>query len=565
MTLGIRRGYISVADGLLHLRFFRPPFAESSLPMKNSIWLHSALLALLFTGVDKSVAADSLVHQGEYVARAADCMSCHTQPGGKPFAGGDELKTVFGSIYGPNITPDARTGIGTWSKEDFTRALRQGIRKDGGLLYPAMPYVDYTKMTDEDMNALWSYIRSVPAVVHEVPPAEKTFKFPFNIRAGNAAWQAIFFKPERWNPTPGKTAAWNRGQYLVTVLGHCGECHTPKDVAKAQKLPYRLTGGQLEGWYAPDISDDALSAIGKFNVDEVAHFLKTGVLPDNTTAFGPMRETIHDSLSHLTDADLHAIALYLKAEPKPRSQSPEQASISPQSLADGRDLYFNNCSSCHQPNGRGLPGQIPALDGNTAVTASRPNDAVMAILQGFGPNGTWGAMGSFAQLSNEQIADLVNYIRTAWSNHAAPNAVAWSVGNWRAFADIPAREGQPDLICPLLSPDVAKPALGIDPALLRRAGTDPDSLRRVVNEYTSAKPGISVADTVEALSMAYCRAIVSENISSAQSAAKIAIFTQNVALALGPEPEPKPMASLEESKLHDPPAGAKAADWKSNK
>jgi mono/diheme cytochrome c family protein len=510
------------------------------------IYRSAVLLGILTMSViGNPCAAETLVQKGEYVARAADCMSCHTAPGGKPFAGGDELKTVFGSIYGPNITPDRRTGIGTWSKAEFTRAVRRGVRKDGGLLYPAMPYVDYTKMTDQDMDALWAYMRSVPAVDHAVPDAEKTFKFPFNIRAGNAAWQALFFKPARWMPTSDKSAAWNRGNYLVTVLGHCGECHTPKDVAKAQKYSYHLTGGQLEGWYAPDIANDPLSAIARFNVDQVAHFLKTGVLPDNTTAVGPMQETIHDSLAHLTEDDLHAIALYLKEQPKPQSQNPERATVSEQSLMDGRNLYINNCSSCHQLNGRGLPGQIPALDGNTAVTASHPNDAVMAILQGFGPNGTWGAMGSFAHLSNQQIADLVNYIRTAWGNHAEPNALAWSVGNWRSFADIPAKERQPDLICPLLPPAVSEPALDIDPGLLRRAATEPDSLQQVLDKYTSARPESSAAEIVEALSSAYCRAVVSEKVSVAQSAAKIANFSQDLAIALSRER--KPMASLQGS------------------
>ncbi len=517
-------------------------------PLRKLIFGGAALLTLaMLAGVGKSTATESLVQQGEYVARAADCMSCHTQPGGKPFAGGDELKTVFGSIYGPNITPDRKTGIGTWSKEDFARALRLGIRKGGGLLYPAMPYVDYTKMSEDDLSALWAYLRSIPAVEHQVPDAEKTFKFPFNIRAGNAAWQAIFFKPERWTPVPNKSGAWNRGDYLVTVLAHCGECHTPKDVAKAQKVRYHLTGGQLEGWYAPDISDDPLSAIKPFSVDQVARFLKTGVLPNNTTAFGPMQETIHDSLSHLTPSDLHAIALYLKEEPTPRYQRPATATISQQSLREGKELYTNNCSSCHQPNGRGLPGQVPALDGNTAVTASHPNDAVMAILQGFGPNGTWGAMGSFAQLSNQQIADLVNYIRTAWSNHAEPNAVEWSVGNWRAFADIPAKERQPDLICPLLPPVVSEPALEIDPGLLRKAATDSGALLQVVDKYTSARPSSAAAETVEALSSAYCRAIVSEKVPMVQSAAKIATFSQDVAIELSREPlapERKPMAAL---------------------
>jgi mono/diheme cytochrome c family protein/histone H3/H4 len=285
-----------------------------------------------------------------------------------------------------------------------------------------------------------------------------------------------------------------------------------------------------------------LSAIAPFSVDQVSHFLKTGVLPNNTTAFGPMQETIHDSLSHLTYGDLHAVALYLKQQPKPQVRNPRETTVSARSLAAGKALYVDNCSSCHQLDGRGLPGQVPALDGNTAVTASHPNDAVMAILQGFGPNGTWGAMGSFAQLSNQQIADLVNYIRTAWSNHAEPNAVEWSVGNWRAFADIPAKERQPDLICPLLSPAVSAPALAIDPSLLRKAATDAGALRQVVDRYTAARANSPAAETVEALTTAYCRAVVSEKVSLAQSAEKVSSFAQDVAIALS---EQGRMASLE--------------------
>lgn len=516
---------------------FRPGINVQPMSMN---WIRSAKLLLgfaLMCCAGSAIASDALVQRGEYVARAADCFSCHTAPGGKPFAGGDELKTVFGSIFGPNITPDRRTGIGTWSKEDFTRALRAGVRKDGALLYPAMPYVDYTKMTADDLDALWAYLRSVPAVDHRVPDAETTFKFPFNIRAGNAAWQALYFKPERWSPTASKSAVWNRGNYLVTVLGHCGECHTPKNLAKAQKFKYHLTGGQLEGWYAPDIANDAQSAIANFTVAQVAHFLKTGVLPNNTTAFGPMRETINDSLSYLSDTDLQAIAVYLKDQPTPQSQSPEKATISTESLANGRNLYIDNCSSCHQPNGRGLPGQVPALDGNTAVTASHPNDAIMAILQGFAPNGTWGAMGSFAHLSNEQIADLVNYIRTAWGNHAEPNAVGWSVGNWRGFANVPANGHQPELMCPILPPAVAATALTIDPAILRKAATDPETLSRLVDQYKAKTPRSSQAEIVEALSEAYCRAVVSQDTSMARSAGKIATFSQDIAIVLNGEPK----------------------------
>jgi mono/diheme cytochrome c family protein len=510
--------------------------------MVNGLW--SAVLVASNTASPQSRPVDPLLQQGEYVARAADCMSCHTAPGGAPFAGGDRLKTIFGDIYGPNITPDASTGIGTWTKEDFTRALRRGVRKDGGLLYPAMPYVDYTKMSDADLDALWAYMRTVPAVHHVVPPAEKTFHFPFNIRAGMAAWQAIYFKPGAWQPTAGKSETWNRGSYLVTVLGHCGECHTPKDIAKAQEYKYRLTGGKLEGWYAPDISNDPLSRTAGYSVDELARFLKTGNLPGNATAFGPMQETIHDSLQYLSDGDLHAIAIYLKEGPVPASQSIAKASASPEELAAGKALYENNCSSCHQENGQGIPHQVPALAGNTAVTAAQPNDLIMAILQGFGPHGTWGGMGAFGrQLTNAQIADIANYVRTAWNNHAAPNAVEWSVGNWRAMADIPAKTRQPDLICPLVGADVMGPALKERPALLREAAGDPAALAHVVHVYLAARPRSTPAETVEALSSAYCRAVVSENISTAQSSAKIADFSQQVAIALSHEQVPPATAS----------------------
>jgi len=476
---------------------------------------------------------DPLLTQGAYVARAADCRSCHTAPGGAPFAGGNQLKTPFGAIYGPNITPDADTGIGTWTEADFERALRRGVRKDGKLLYPAMPYIDYTKMSDADLKALWAYMRSVPAVHHVVAPADKTFRFPFNLREGLAAWQALYFKPGPWQSAAAKSYDWNRGSYLVTALGHCGECHSPRNVAMAPEQKYHLTGGQLEGWYAPDISNDPLSMTAKYSVDQVATFLKTGELPGNALAVGPMAEAIHDSLRYLSSSDLHDIALYLKEEPPPDSEHAKPASVTPAELAVGKSLYEDNCAACHQSNGEGTPNQVPALAGNTAVTAAQPNNLVMAMLQGFGPHGTDGAMGSFAKrLTDEQIADIANYVRTAWNNHAEPNAVPWSVGNWRLMADIPARSRQPDLICPLVGADVMRPALREDPALLKRAANDPGALQRVVHDYTAARPKSSAAEVVEALSTAYCRATVSEKTPLAKSAAAIAIFSQDVAVEL---------------------------------
>jgi len=478
--------------------------------------------------------ASSLVARGKYVATEADCSSCHTAPGGKPYAGGDVLKTPFGEFYGPNITPDKKHGIGTWTREDFGRALRLGVRKDGADLYPAMPYTAYTKMSDADIDALWAYLRSIPPDSNAPPSPEKSLHFPFNIRTGIVAWQAVFFKPGVWQPTPGKSDAWNRGSYLVEGPGHCSVCHSPRNVAFAEERGHALTGGQIEAWYAPDIANDPLSEISKYDVNQLAGFLKTGHLPGNATVFGPMEEVVHDSLNKLSDADVHAIALYLKEQTPPQSQAAaSRVSVSPQDLAVGKELYENNCGACHQNDGRGLKGQVPALAGNTAVTAPGPNNVVMAMLEGFPPQGTYGAMGSFAkQFTDDQIAQVANYVRTAWGNNAEPNATPWAVGSWRKYADVPANARAPALICPNLDPAVLKPAMQEGREALREAANDRGKLEQVVQKYTAARPKSSVAETIEALSSAYCRVIVSDQISASLSGAKVADFSQQVAVVL---------------------------------
>jgi mono/diheme cytochrome c family protein len=491
-------------------------------------WIRCAAL-LSLSAVAWTVRADSLAARGEYIARVADCNSCHTAPGGKLFAGGDELKTTFGSIYGPNITQDRRTGIGTWTKADFVRALRFGVRKDGGYLYPAMPYIEYTMMSDADLDALWAYIHSIAPVSHSVPPPEKTFRFPFNFRPGIRAWQAVYFRPSRWQPTAGKDAQWNRGAYLIQALAHCGECHTPKNIGMAPEAKYRLTGAALQGWFAPDISSDPNSSIKKYDVAQLVQFLKTGVMAGNDHAFGPMAETVHDSLRYLTTQDLQAMAVYLKDQQPQSEPVVARAAASPEEIAAGKELYENNCSSCHQSNGQGMANTVPALAGNTAVTAALPDSVIMAMLQGFAPQGSWGAMGSFAhRLSNEQIAD----VRTAWNNHGIPNAQQWEVGNARQIANIPTRARQPDLICPLLPAAVADAALKDSPDTLRAAGSDHATLVRIVKNYTHAKPDSSPAEVIEALTEAYCRAVVSDKVPLSSSAGAVANFSQQVAIVL---------------------------------
>jgi mono/diheme cytochrome c family protein len=471
----------------------------------------------------------NLKNRGEYIARAADCMSCHTGEADKPFAGGNALKSAFGTLYGTNITSDKQTGIGSWTKADFERALRLGIRKDGAYLYPAMPYDAYTKMSDADMTALWQYIHSLPAI--NKPNIDNTLPFPLSVRSGMAVWQGLYFKPGRFVPVASKDAAWNRGAYLVQALEHCSDCHTPRNLAQGPETEHLLGGAQIEGWYAPDISHDPQSKIAHWSTDALAKFLKTGVSPDNAKVVGPMQEAVQDSLQYLTDADLHAMAVYLKDQASnTESETPSKSSLP--RLAAGKRLYEDNCSSCHGRNGMGREGTIPALAHNDAVTASEPYNVIMAMLEGFPAQGTWGAMGSFADvLNDDQISAVANYVRTAWGNGAPPNATPWSVGNWRKNATAAAGNTHA-LLCPNLADGVIKPALAVTPDALKQAARDQGKMAGLVANYRAARPGTSKAEVIEALSTAYCRAVSTDNISEARMSANIAGFAQRVAVAL---------------------------------
>jgi mono/diheme cytochrome c family protein len=473
----------------------------------------------------------SLIKRGEYIARASDCMSCHTAPGGRPFAGGYPLKTPYGTIYGTNITPDPETGIGGWSRADFERALRNGVRKDGAYLYPAMPYPNYTKMTAADLDALWAYMGTVPAVHNTVP--KNTLPFPLSVRSGVALWQSLYFTPGPLTANAGESDAWNRGAYLVKALGHCDECHTPRNAAEGLEKGRQLTGAQIEGWYAPDISNDALSKVNAWGTQDLANFLKTGTTPGNVKVVGPMQEVVQDSLRYLTDSDRSAMAVYLKAQKSSAEQQKPTADKWRESLRAGKQLYEDHCSSCHQSDGKGRAGSIPALAGNDAVTASEPYNVIMAMLEGFPPQGTWGAMGSFADsLSDEQIADIANYVRSAWGNDAPLNATPWGVGGWRKNAQSPANE-QNALLCPDLAPALIQPALNAGNDALRQAATDRGKMARLVGGYRAAVPHASRAQVIEAMSTAYCRALAPDRISAARMSAQIADFAQGVAVVLG--------------------------------
>ena len=495
------------------------------MPKYSGLWLLTLTLSAGLLGARTSAAANT----GEYVARAADCMSCHTGSPDKPFAGGRAVKSPLGIIYSSNITSDAATGIGDWTQADFERALRQGIRKDGAYLYPAMPYVSYTKMSEADMSALWSYIHGLQPVHNQVP--KNTLPFPFSVRTGLAVWQDLYFKPGPFVPVPGKGDAWNRGAYLVEALGHCAECHTPRNAALALETQHHLAGGEIQGWYAPSISGGDYSIVARWNTDQLAAYLKTGNAPDNANTVGPMQEVIHDSLGYLSAGDLRAIALYLKDQPANASPQTPTKTYLPR-LEQGKLVYEDNCSSCHQSNGQGIKGTVPSLVKNGAVTSLEPYNVVMAVLEGFPANGTWGAMASFANtLSDDQISDVTNYVRTAWNNDAPPNATPWSVGNWRKNATAAPGTAKA-MLCPDLPQDVLAPALKNDAASLEQAAREPAHMASLVAAYKSARPKSSKAEVLEGLSTAYCRVLASEPVSSARMNAQLANFAQSVAVRL---------------------------------
>ena len=279
------------------------------------------------------------------------------------------MPTPFGQISTPNLTPDKATGIGDWSDDDFYRALHEGIDRHNEYLYPVFPFPWFTKVTREDVLDIKAYLFSLPPEHAQRKPLK--LGFPFNIRQGLLAWRTAFFKPGTFVPDPKQSEEINRGAYLVEGLGHCGECHNRDNIFGASNWSGKLEGGEIEGWYAPNITSDGHEGIGSWSSDQIVTFLKTGAAPTAGVALGPMQETIEASLRHLSDADLHAIAAYLKSVTGRETYKPAGAQAAG---CDGAQTYLSYCASCHQLDGRGVPGIIPALAGNGAVKAQGPEN-----------------------------------------------------------------------------------------------------------------------------------------------------------------------------------------------
>jgi len=392
-------------------------------PILAAAFLAAAAAAMSGARAQPATQADAtLVQRGAYLARAADCVACHTAPGGQPFAGGLKLTTPLGTIVSTNITPSHQAGIGDYSEAEFARALRQGVRRDGANLYPVMPYTEYSGITDADIAALYAYFHGAVKPVDVAPP-RTSLPFPFNIRMSLAAWNLLFLPSHRFTPDAAHDAEWNRGAYLANALEHCGTCHTPRNVMMAETQSRAFGGSSLGVWYAPNITSSA-SGIGHWTADDIAAYLRTGLSPANAQAGGEMREAIDHSLRFLTDADLHAIAVYVKsvepvadAEPsavpatKPLPDPLFAGHETDPSKMDGGELFQAYCATCHQASGQGHGG-LPALQGNAALRDPNADNVAASILQGIWPEPRdMQAMPAFAAtLNDDQIAALTNAV-----------------------------------------------------------------------------------------------------------------------------------------------------------
>jgi len=378
------------------------------------------------TGIPRDVALNDRIARGEYVTRMADCEACHTARGGTPFAGGRPFKLPFGTIYTPNLTPDVKTGIGAWTDDQFVRAVHRGIGPDGKRLYPAFPYGSYAMMTDADVLAIKAYLFSLRPV--HAPTAPNTFVFPFNQRWLMIFWSTLFNRTGEFEPTREQSASWNRGAYLVEATGHCGECHTSRNVMQAMNQRLKFAGGQAEGWNAYNITGDAGTGVGAWSAADIASYLSTGHAQGRGTASGPMAEVVALSTSHLSPSDIGSIALYLKSVPALHSATLTDTLAGPAPVSpragrpgdpSGKRIFEGACASCHSWTGAGALLPQADLTGSRAVNDPSAINVAQMILSGTGPQraGRPYMPGFGAAYSDREIADTANFVTARFGSH----------------------------------------------------------------------------------------------------------------------------------------------------
>jgi mono/diheme cytochrome c family protein len=374
------------------------------------------------------------IQRGRYLTIAGDCIACHTAKGGEEFAGGRAIPTPFGTLYGPNLTPDIETGLGGWTEEQFITAMTEGIGPEGQHYYPAFPYPYFTKVKREDLQAIWAYLNTLEPVYK--PEPENELMWPFSMREVMIGWNTLFFEQEEFTPNPEKSAEWNRGAYLVEGLAHCGACHTPRNVFGAAEEDQPLAGASIQDWYAPNLGPDLQSGLGDWSEEDIVRYLKTGTTGE-VFAAGLMAEVVEYSTSRMAIEDLEAIATYLKDFPGTgeRQAGGDAEPEIPDAVVDARagtryelgyTVYMDNCIGCHRVDGSGIQNVFPSLRDNISVVAEKPTSVIRVILRGAEQPSTEArptiiAMPAFDwKLSDDEIAAVATYIRSAWGNAASP-------------------------------------------------------------------------------------------------------------------------------------------------
>ena len=366
-------------------------------------------------------ASPEVLARGAYLARAGNCIGCHTQAGGAELAGGRPVSTPYGTVYSSNLTPDRGTGIGDWSADAFWRALHHGRSRDGRLLYPAFPYPNFTQLTREDSDALHVFLMRAEPV--QQPNRPHALRFPYDTQAALAVWRALFFKPERFEPDAARSAQWNRGRYLVEGLGHCAACHSERNALGGVRAGTELAGGRMPDgtWHAPSLLDPKAAGFQDWPRAQAMALLRDGVTTGASVA-GPMADVVHESTQHLAAADLDAMVDYLASLPVRPAPRPQLRSAGAATLARGQALYRQHCADCHGERGEGVDGIYPALAGNRAVVLEPSLNLVQVIRKGgFAPTTAGNpqpfGMPPFGQvLGNVDIAAVASYIRQSWGN-----------------------------------------------------------------------------------------------------------------------------------------------------
>jgi mono/diheme cytochrome c family protein len=481
----------------------------------------------------------AIISRGKYLVDAADCMPCHSGPGHAPYSGGLVLNTPFGGLASPNITPDKETGIGNWTDKQFWNAIHYGISPGRSYLvfpnyiYPAMPFTSYTKLSYSDVMAIKAYLFSLaPVNVAETP---NTLMFPFSQRPVLLGWRLLFFRSGPMQMDPSWDDHIKNGAYLTEALGHCGECHTPRNFMSGLIASRSYAGAHIDAYYAPNISSDKTYGVGGWSQDELVSYLYNGGNKTKGSAYGPMGEVVQYSLSQLPKSDVQDIAQYLQTITAPRSTPPGPAADGALAVADstGAKLFAANCAGCHQANGTGRPPIIPGLAGNDSVTAAEPTNVIGALLNGLPPWNHGPAMPAFgAGLSDAQIAAITNYVRTQWGNQGTANATADDVAQARALAVVPPAAGKSaDLFgCPHISgaggADSLPNAGGV---LAAYDGATPETLpnrtRMLVAALKSSDSTITDATITNYLVAAYCPVVAGQaGLSHAQKQAALESF-----------------------------------------